>query len=140
MEGMDAAGPEKILSQTTDSERSDRLKARLEKLLREAAEVEVQLSRADGSIQGVPHYSIIEGRAHALGKQLSREVQQRQMSELAAAQALTAKCPACGTRCRLESAAREVNTVDGRTQLQELAGYCPCCRRSFFPAARGTRA
>ncbi|MEI7903390.1 MAG: hypothetical protein WCK89_24385 [bacterium] len=137
MEGMDAAGPENILSQATDSQRTDRLKARLEQLLREAAEVEVQLSRADGSIKGVPHYSVIEGRAHALGKQLSREVQQRQMSELAASQAMTAKCPECGTRCRLESEGREVKSVDGETVLQELTGYCPCCRRSFFPAARG---
>jgi len=137
MEGMDAARPQEIPSQATDSERADRLKARLEQLLREAAEVEVQLSRTDGSIKGVPHYSVIEGRAHALGKQLSREVQQRQMSELAASQAMTAKCPACGTRCPLESEAREVKSVDGQTVLQELAGYCPCCRRSFFPDARG---
>ncbi len=135
MEGMDATGTEKIASPATDSQRSEKLKARLEQLLREAAEVEVELSRADGSIQGVPHYSVIEGRAHALGKQLSREVQQRQMSELAASQSLTAKCPACGARCRLESAAREVNSVDGRTELQELAGYCPRCRRAFFPDA-----
>ena len=137
MEGMDAAGPEKIPSPAMDSEKTDRLKARLEQLLREAAEVEVQLSRADGSIKGVPHYSVIEGRAHAMGKQLSREVQQRQMSELAAAQALMAKCPECGTRCGLEAESREVQSVDGQTVLQELAGYCPCCRRSFFPDARG---
>jgi hypothetical protein len=137
MEGMDAAGPEKIFSRAMDSERTDQLKVRLEQLLREAAEVEVQLSRADGCIQGVPHYSVIEGRAHALGKQLSREVQRRQMSELAASQAMTAKCPECGTRCRLESEAREVKSVDGQTVLQELVGYCPCGRRSFFPDARG---
>jgi len=137
MEGMDAAGPEKIFSRAMDSERTDQLKVRLEQLLREAAEVEVQLSRADGSIKGVPHYSVIEGRAHALGKQLSREVQQRQMSELSASQTMTAKCPECGTRCRLESEAREVKSVDGQTVLQELVGYCPCCRRSFFPDARG---
>jgi DNA repair exonuclease SbcCD ATPase subunit len=135
MEGMDAAGTVNIASPATDSERSERLKARLERLLREAAEVEVELSRADGSIKGVPHYSVIEGRAHVLGKQLSREVQQRQMSELAASQSLTAKCPGCGTRCRLEATVREVNSVDGRAELQELAGYCPCCRRSFFPDA-----
>jgi hypothetical protein len=135
MEGMDAADRRGIPSPATDFGRSEALKARLDRLLREAAEVEVELSRADGAIKGVPHYSVIEGRAHALGKQLSREVQQRQMSELAASQSLTAKCPDCGARCRLESAAREVNSVDGRAELQELAGYCPCCRRSFFPDA-----
>jgi hypothetical protein len=32
MKGMDAAGPEKIPSQATDSERTDPLKARLEQL------------------------------------------------------------------------------------------------------------
>lgn len=136
MEGMDAVGPEKNLFRATDCERADQLKARLERLLREAAEVEVELSRADGSIRGVPHYSVIEGRAHALGKQLSCEVQERQMSELTASQALTAKCPTCGLRCPLEPEARDVNSVDGPTVLQELAGYCPCCRRSFFPDAR----
>lgn len=135
MEGMDAAGRRKTSSPATDSERSEALKAHLDRLLREAAEVEVELSRADGSIKGVPHYSVIEGRAHALGKQLSRQVQQRQMSELAASQSLTAKCPDCGRRCGLESVAREVKSVDGRAELPEAVGYCPCCRRSFFPDA-----
>jgi hypothetical protein len=54
-----------------------RLKERLDGLLREAAEVQLELSRADGSIQGIPHYSVIEGQAHELGRQLSREVQPR---------------------------------------------------------------
>ena len=58
-------------------ERVAQLKERLDGLMREAAEVEVQLSRADGTLQGVPHYSVIEQRAHELGQQLSREVQQR---------------------------------------------------------------
>jgi hypothetical protein len=43
------------------------LMERLERLLREAAEVEVELSRADDSIRGVLHYSVIEGQTHVFG-------------------------------------------------------------------------
>lgn len=118
-----------------DDAKATRLKQRLEELLRQAAQVEVELSRADGSIRGIPHYSVIEGRAHELGKQLSRQIQQQQMNELAAVQAETAKCPACNTRCRLTSGKREVKTVDGETELQELHGHCNRCRRFFFPAS-----
>lgn len=115
--------------------RADRLAAKLEQLLREAAEVSVALDRADGSIQGVPHYSIIEAKAHELGRRLSRAVQSRQMNELAAAQPAVAQCPTCGLRCELTPEKRHVTSIDGPVPLQELKGHCPCCRRSFFPAA-----
>lgn len=135
MDGKEAICPGNISSLEADSEsRTAHLKERLERLLREAAEVETELSRADGAIRGVPHYSLIEGRAHELGKRLSRQVQQRQMSELAASQAATAKCPQCGTVVRLQLQQRNVKSVDGDTTLQELVGDCPNCRKSFFPA------
>lgn len=135
MNGKDAICLRNISTKEVDSEkRTANLKERLERLLREAAEVEVELSRADGTIKGVPHYSLIEGRAHELGKRLSRQVQQRQMSELAASQAETARCPECGTLVRLQHRQRDVKSVDGDTTLQELAGDCPRCRKSFFPA------
>jgi hypothetical protein len=140
MEGVEAVGSQRSFSETKDFGKADQLKERLERLLREAAEIEVELSRANGAIKGVPHYSLIQGRAHELGKQLSREVQQRQMNEVVASQASTAKCPACGTRCKLEPRRRKVRSVDGDTTLQELAGHCPCCRRDFFPATRGVGA
>jgi hypothetical protein len=54
-----------------------RLRKELDDLLREAAEVSVALDRADGTIQGVPHYSVIEARAHELGQRLSRRIQER---------------------------------------------------------------
>ncbi len=119
----------------TDSERIARLQQRLKGLLEEAALVEVELSRADGTIRGVPHYSVIERRAHALGKQLSQEVQARQMRELAASQSRAAKCPACGRVCDLEPQKRTLQSVDGPTEALELKGHCPGCRRAFFPAA-----
>lgn len=118
-----------------DSERVAQLKVRLERSLREAAEIEAELSRADGTIRGVPHYSVIEGRAHELGKQLSQMVQQRQMNELAADQATTAKCPTCGARCPVETRRRPLQSVDGATEIAEARGYCLGCRRAFFPAA-----
>jgi hypothetical protein len=136
MDGAETKVGENCSSGATDSGRVAQLKERLEQLLRAAAQVEVELSRADGTIRGVPHYSLIEGRAHALGKQLSREVQQQQMRELNASQTLTAKCPQCGTRSELRTHSRTVKTVDGDTDLQELAGDCPRCRRSFFPDTR----
>jgi hypothetical protein len=80
----------------------------LDQLLKEAAEVSVALDRADGTIQGVPHYSVIEARAHELGRHLSCQIQARQMSELAAAQKPVGKCPACGTGCELKPHNRQI--------------------------------
>ncbi len=135
MDGKRAICPSNISSGDTDfEEKTAHLKDRLERLLREAAEVEVELSRADGTIKGVPHYSRIEGRAHELGKRLSRQVQQRQMSELVASQTEMARCPGCGAPVRLQPRQRTVKSVDGDTTLQELVGDCPHCRKSFFPA------
>lgn len=126
---------EKPSGERTDSERIARLQQRLKNLLEEAALVEVELSRADGTIRGVPHYSVIEGRAHALGKQLSQEVQARQMRELVAAQSPTAKCPTCDRVCELEPRKRKLKSVDGPAEALELKGHCPGCRRAFFPSA-----
>ncbi|MCY2987287.1 MAG: hypothetical protein NTY19_05395 [Planctomycetota bacterium] len=99
MDGTAAVQPKKFSENSAEETRTEQLKKRLESLFREAAEVEVELSRADGTIRGVPHYSLIEERAHQLGQRLSREVQQRQMGEVLASQSLTAKCPTCGIRC-----------------------------------------
>jgi hypothetical protein len=109
------------------------LKEKLDQLLREAAEVSVALDRAEGTIVGVPHYSVIEARAHELGQQLSREIQTRQMGTIAAQAADTAKCPECGTRCQLERKKRDLTSVDGSLTIEEPVGHCPHCRRGFFP-------
>jgi hypothetical protein len=109
------------------------LKQKLDQLLLEAAEISVALDQAEGTLVGVPHYSAIEARAHALGKRLSREIQQRQMGRLAAQADEFAKCPECGTRCRLDRHRRKVTSVDGSVGIEEPVGYCPVCRRGFFP-------
>jgi len=111
------------------------LRKKLDVLLKEAAEVEVELSREEGAIKGIPHYSVIESRSHELGCQLSREVQQRQMGETAARSAAKMKCPKCGSLCELHEKKRPMTSIDGPFQIQELKGHCPSCRRDFFPSS-----
>jgi hypothetical protein len=115
------------------------LRDKLAGLLIEAAQVSVEIDRLDGTIQGVPHYSVIELRAHQLGRQLSREIQQRHMATVVNHQVGRARCPACGTEAALESVKRPVTSIDGPLELQELEGYCRKCRRSFFPSAGTAR-
>jgi hypothetical protein len=109
------------------------LKEKLEQLLREAAEVSVALDRADGTIVGVPHYSVIEARAHELGQQLSCQIQARQMGEITAQAATSAKCPGCGARCDTDRKTRRVTSIDGPLTVEGPVGHCPNCRRDFFP-------
>jgi uncharacterized protein with PIN domain len=115
------------------------LKEKLDQLLREAAEVSVAMDRASGTIVGVPHYSVIEARAHQLGQQLSREIQARQMGVLASAQQAITKCPECGTRCETVPKKRTVKSVDGPVSLDEPVAVCPKCRRGFFPPPGSAR-
>jgi hypothetical protein len=116
-------------------DRQAALQEKLDQLLREAAEVEVELSRAEGAIVGIPHYSVIESRAHEMGRRLSRTIQERQMSETAAVAPRTAKCPECGSTGRLTETKRPMTSIDGVFEVQELKGHCPVCRRDFFPSS-----
>jgi hypothetical protein len=111
------------------------LQEKLAGLLIEAAQVSVDLDRLNGTIQGVPHYSVIELRAHELGRQLSRQIQQHHMAAIVNHHVGRARCPACGTEAALEAVKRPVTSIDGPVELQELEGYCRKCRRSFFPSA-----
>jgi len=109
------------------------LKDKLNRLLKEAAQVSVDVVRSDSKITGVPHYSVIEARAHELGQQLSREIQARQMGKLVAGRMATAPCPKCRARSELDFKKRTVTSIDGPVEVEELQGYCPACRRAFFP-------
>jgi hypothetical protein len=111
------------------------LRKKLGMLLKEAAQVEVELSREEGAIVGIPHYSVIESRAHELGRQLSREVQQRQMGETAAVAPRRGKCPGCGIICQLHEKKRDMTSIDGAFEVLELRGHCPICRKHFFPSS-----
>ena len=109
------------------------LQQKLDELLQEAARVAVALDRADGTVVGVPHYSVIEARAHELGRRLSRTVQAGHMGELASHATRSVKCPACGTRCEVVPERRRLTSVDGPLAFDEPMGYRPRCRRGFFP-------
>jgi hypothetical protein len=109
------------------------LQEKLDQLLREAARVAVALDRANGTVVGVPHYSVIEARAHELGRQLSRTVQAGHMGELTSHATRSVKCPECGTRCEVVPKQRRLTSIDGPLTFDEPTSYCPQCRRGFFP-------
>jgi hypothetical protein len=115
------------------------LQENLDQLLREAAEVSVEMDRANGTIVGVPHYSVSEARAHQLGQQLSREIQAQQMGVIASAHVAITKCPECGTRCETVPKKRSVKSVDGSVSIDEPVAIRPKCRRGFFPPPGSTR-
>lgn len=117
----------------------DGLQEKLARLLTEAAEVSVALDRANGTIQGVPHDSVIEWRAHELGQQLSRRVQHRHREAMVTQQAARTACPGCGASCQLHPVKRTVTSIDGAVPLAELRGDGPKCRRAFFPLAGPAR-
>jgi hypothetical protein len=115
------------------------LKERFERILKEAANVATELDVAAGTLVGVPHYSVIELRAHEIGRQVSRMVQERQMGEVVAAGAARVRCPTCQTVCESTARKREVTSIDGPVELLELKCHCDECRRDFFPSAGGAR-
>ena len=106
---------------------------KLHQLLQEAAEVSVDLDRANGTIVGIPHDSVIESRAHELGRELSRTVQAKHMRTMAAATTRIAKCPECETRCEFVPKKRRLTSVDGPLSFDEPTCLRPRCRRGFFP-------
>lgn len=117
-------------------DRVQTLRGKLAERLREAAELKVALDRANGTIRGVPHYTVIEEAAEEVAREVSRLVQERHMAELATEHVAPAKCPECGTRCATEVQRRPRTSVAGPVELSEPAAYCPRCRRDFFPSPR----
>jgi hypothetical protein len=111
------------------------LQAKLNQLLDEAAVVSVTLSRTDGTISGVPHYSVIEEHAHQLGRRLSCLVQARQTHQVMTSQPRRHRCPHCGSICDIEISDRKLISIDGDVKLPDLVGHCRKCRRDFFPSA-----
>ncbi len=109
------------------------LQEKLDQLLQEAARVAVALDRANGTVVGIPHYSVIEARAHELGRQLSRTVQASHMGEMTSQTTRSVKCPGCGTRCEVVAKQRRSTSIDGPLAFDEPTSYCPQCRRGFFP-------
>lgn len=117
--------------------RLQRLQQEFLEASRRTAELKVQIDLESGKVPntGVPHYILIEQAAHEVGEEVSRLAQQIHMQELTARHIGAARCPTCQRCCTLELKRRQVTSGDGPVELQELQGYCPSCRRAFFPAA-----
>ena len=108
-------------------------KEKLNRLLQEAAQVSVDLDRADGTITGVPHYSVIECR---LTNSDSSSVVKSKPNRWQAGRGADGHSPLP----EMPSPFRELNfkkrtmtSIDGPVEVQELQGYCSACRRLFLP-------
>lgn len=113
--------------------KQQRLEEKLEELLKQAAKIAAEI-QAEEQGPGTPHYDEIETSAHDVGQRLSRKIQSGRSADVAAEHDLEATCPDCGQACRVETKPREVQSVDGPTELLETVAYCRRCRRSFFPS------
>jgi hypothetical protein len=110
---------------------------RKKELLLELAELMIDEQVEEGLFLGTPHYSVIELAAMNLGRELSREAQQRGAREIAACCDTRATCPTCQTACDVRVETRNVTSLSGSVELAESVADCPKCRRSFFPSAGG---
>lgn len=106
-----------------------------EKLLARLAELMIEEQVEQGVFLGTPHYSVIELAAMKLGRELSREAQQRAAREVAANCPPQADCPTCCSSCHVITQRRTVTSIDGPVELIEPVAHCRKCRRSFFPSA-----
>lgn len=107
------------------------------KLLTQLAELMVEEQVEQGLFLETPHYSIIERQAVTLGRELSRQAQERAAREIAAHCDSEAACPECESTCPVETRTREVISIAGPVELTETVARCRRCRRSFFPSAPG---
>jgi hypothetical protein len=111
------------------------LKEKLERLLREAAETAADLQAAERGTAGPVHFSQIEAAAHAVGSQLSCGIQERVVREAVTGVAEKLTCPQCGALCRTKFERRSLASTDGHLMVLEPFGHCRHCRRDFFPSA-----
>jgi hypothetical protein len=110
---------------------------RKRELLRKLAELQLEEMSEAGDFDQTPHFGVIERAASELGKQLSRETQERASREVAASSPAQAACPTCGAVCEATTSRRTVKSIDGPIELTEAVANCRRCRRSFFPSANG---
>jgi hypothetical protein len=106
-----------------------------QELLMRLAELMIEEQVEEGVFLGTPHFSIIELAAANLGRELSREAQQRAAREIAANYEQQADCPTCNSSCDVRNEQRQVTSISGPIDLTETVADCPKCRRSFFPSA-----
>ena len=119
-----------------DAARRDRA-AKKKQLLQELSELLVEEQVEQGMFLETPHYSIIERQAITLGRDLSRQAQERSAREVAASCSPQAACPRCQASGAVQTQTRRITSLDGPVTLTETTAHCDRCRRSFFPSACG---
>lgn len=117
-----------------DAAAKDR-EATKQRLLKQLAELLVEEQREQGVFDSVPHFSMLEQAAHALGRELSCAAQQRVAAEVVAREKPVAECPTCGRERSVTTAKRTMTSLDGPIEVLEAKAHCPACRRDFFPSA-----
>lgn len=104
-------------------------------LLRRLSELLIEEQREQGVYRQTPHLCDLECASLALGQRLSCVSLTRAVREVAAESDRHAACPTCGVACPLTTSTRTVKSVSGSIDVVEPTGYCPACRRHFFPSA-----
>lgn len=85
------------------------------------------------------NFADMELFAHELGRRLARALDGELTSLQGDLYSDDYNCPTCGWECEAIKHPREIQTVDGPTEIIELKSYCPKCRRNFFPCASPKR-
>lgn len=82
----------------------------------------------------------MEDRALEVGSKLERTLMERRLSDARREQdASAANCPHCHKpqRVTVSFKARRVRGRTGEVSFERPEGYCPSCRKAFFPSGPG---
>lgn len=119
--------------------RETQLREKMQRLLKETAEIAAELQKVDGTQIGIPHYSQIESAAAMTGRELAQFIQQVRIEEIALTQGPQSACPTCGDVCNIAHPRRTLESIVGRVEIMEPKAHCPRCRRDFFPSTTPPR-
>ena len=117
-------------------EKSTEYEVKKEEFLREAAKAYDRMMEEDQ--EQMITFDQMEDRALEVGGKLERWLMQKSLSK--AAERKAAEAPACCPRCHTPlqfAGTPKVRSLRGRTgpiDFSRSEGYCPSCRRAFFPS------
>ena len=123
---------------TADNTRYEAGKA---EFLLEAAAAYDRMMRSDQ--EQMITFDQMEDRALEVGSKLERFLMQRRLSDAARQKdAASACCPHCHKPQRVAASpkARRLRGRTGEVTFERREGYCPSCRKAFFPSGLGVEA
>ena len=110
--------------------------------LREAAQAFDRMMKEDQ--EQMITFDQLEDRALEVGGKLERWLMEQCLAEAAARNAAEAPpcCPQCAKplQCSATPKERRLRGRTGAVSFQRLEGYCPSCRKAFFPSGRAPEA